>query len=103
MKIPCLSLTLGQQGGIDNPPVIVRLRGRWYAVIDSRDTRPPAELAERLDYQQRRKSPYDHSPDPYWHPQGWVWRKWNNAQEITWAELERMVDKHGSKIDQKSR
>lgn len=81
--IPFLTLTLGQQGGIGNPPVIVKLE-KWYAISDSREIQPPEELD--LEYQSLLK-PYRYAPMKYYHPQTWTWKKWHSAPRITWAEL----------------
>jgi len=36
MKIEGISWTLGQQGGIGYPPQVIKYKGKWYLVEDSR-------------------------------------------------------------------
>ncbi len=80
MKTPYLILTLAQQGGIGYPPVIVRLDGRWYAISDSRETRPDlGTLSSLFEYQR--------SSDRYWHSQKFVMRRWQDAPRLAWAEV----------------
>jgi len=86
VHIPCMSLTLAQQGGIGYPPVIVKL-DRWYAVSDSRMRKPPRELEPLLWWQRLWRSPYDHRRDPYFHSQIWVYRKYESAPCLTWQEV----------------
>lgn len=93
MKIPYLTLTAGQQGGLGYPPVIVKL-DKWYAVEDSRDRKPPAKVEPLLAYQRMWKSNYDHSPDRDWHDQGWVWKKWHWAPRLTWDQVLEKVEKN---------
>lgn len=93
VKIPCLCLTLGQQGGIGYPPVIIKL-DRWYAVTDSRMRAEPTKLTSVLSYQRMWRTPYDHRPDKFFHGQGWVLRKWSTAPQLTWDDVvERVLRK----------
>jgi hypothetical protein len=89
-KIPYLTLIAGQQGGIGYPPIIVRLKGRWYAVEGSRRQRPPDKLENILWYQRLLK-PYNRPRDPYWHTQSFVWKRWHNAPRLTWDKIVEMV------------
>lgn len=81
-KIPLLSLTLGQQGGIGYPPVIIKLDNQWYAISDSRKEKRPKELENILEYQRRlpKKS-------KYWHSQQFVMNKWIHAPKLTWNDV----------------
>lgn len=84
-QIPYLILTDGQQGGVGYPPVLVKM-DRWYAVSDSRKTPKPRGLESFLQKQKLNIS-YPWKPDPFYHPQTWVYRKWHSAPRLTWVEV----------------
>ena len=88
MKIPYLSLTLGQQGGIGCPPIIVQYKNKWYAISNSRKYKPSSFLAILLEHTPMRLNPYGYEINPKWHSQEFVWKKWHNAPTLTWEELE---------------
>lgn len=88
MKIPWMTLTLCQQGGIGYPPSIVKL-DRWYAVEGSREQKPPAEIEPFLEYQHCYPT-----QSPHFHAQGWVMRRWENAPRLTWDEVIKWAVEH---------
>jgi len=85
-RIPYISITLGQQGGLGWPPCIIFWRGRWWAVADSRDKRPPTIVDEVLEHCRALRPRH-----PKWHTQGWALRKLNSAPQTTWAEVEAWI------------
>ena len=87
MTIAYLTLTLGQQGGIGYPPVIIQYKNKWYAISDSRKHKPPYSIEILLEYIRRKISDYGYEENPKWHSQGFVWKKWHNAPQLTWEEL----------------
>lgn len=91
MIIPYLCLTMGQQGGIGYPPVIVQHKKRWYAISDSREKRAPEEIELFLEHIKMFLSSYGHKRNPKWHPQTFVMTKWRNAPKLTWEELKNQI------------
>lgn len=98
MKIPYLSLTLGQQGGIGYPPIIVQYKNKWYAISDSRKHKPPRSIEILLEYVRRKISDYGYEENPKWHSQGFVWKKWHNAPKLTWEELRSKISRQSIRV-----
>ncbi len=87
-KIKYISITFGQQGGIGLPPMIVRVKGLWHRVSDSRF------------YRLKEKS-YDLLERDRLHTQFWARGKFNHTQhEITGEELENILENLRSKSNE---
>ena len=81
-KIKYMFITLGQQGGIGYPPMIVQIKNKWYAVEDSRDRNIPDECYNVL-YRDRYPR----------HSQSWALKKFRNGPYITMSELIKKIGK----------
>lgn len=73
-KIKYITITLGQQGGIGYPPMIVKIGNKWFAIEDSRYKSLPDDF---YDFLERDK----------YHCQGWALRKFRNALSISTEKL----------------
>lgn len=90
-KIYIYSLTVGQQGGIGYPPVVIRLEkpvnGRKiYGIDNSRVAKTPKIIEECAIYP-RRFSEYGHQVNKESRSQQWTWNAWHKSPRITWNEL----------------
>lgn len=71
-----IGITFCHQGGVGYPPSIFKSRKGWRAISDSQIQKPPVSIESLLRADR-------------FHSKGWALRKFNNAPQMTWAEVER--------------